>query len=251
MNRTCNGPRKNKANLGRESQVTPAFQYSIIPPFQPDAICAEQTQFARQGQPGQGHGDVGRGPSEQTKPIRARRAPAGRSRICGHGQDARATHGRDAHATNVLRRHYERGRSCETKPIPAERKQGQVLGGERVMVDFPCIWPWQNKANSVQQSQFAAGAGGDGAWGARDVGESCETNPIWGQPGPHPGSDYAKQSQTWESWGMWARAVLVCGATLPESGMRETNPIPRRGRLPWGFSPAPCPSGLGPRRVGV
>jgi hypothetical protein len=86
MNRTCNGPRKNKANLGR----------------------------------------VGRGPSEQTKPIRTRRAPAGRSRICGHGQDARATHGRDAHATNALR-HYERGRSCDIASMPRFGKQSQFL----------------------------------------------------------------------------------------------------------------------------
>ncbi len=64
-NWTCNGPRKNKANLGREFQVTP--------PFQPDAICTKQTQLARQGWAGHRHGDAGRAPSEQTKPIPAER----------------------------------------------------------------------------------------------------------------------------------------------------------------------------------
>ncbi len=40
-----------------------------------------------------------------------------------------------------------------------------------------------------------------------------------------------KQSQAWESWGRWARAVLVYGATSPESGIRKTNPIGRQFRV--------------------
>jgi hypothetical protein len=49
VNRTCNGPPKNKANLGREFQVTLPFQYSIIPPFQSDADCATSPRCPASG----------------------------------------------------------------------------------------------------------------------------------------------------------------------------------------------------------
>jgi hypothetical protein len=45
-------------------------------------------------------------------------------------------------------------------------------------------------------------------------------------------ADCAKQSQTWEDWGRWAKKVMVCGPGSPESGMRQTNPIPGRRDTP-------------------
>ncbi len=37
---------------------------------------------------------------------------------------------------------------CETKPIPPDRQDGQVLGGKGVMANLTCKRPPQNKANS-------------------------------------------------------------------------------------------------------
>jgi hypothetical protein len=88
----------------------------------------------------------------ETKPIRQSRSPegtGGQGRTCGRrrGQacgtkpmsgDARwdgAAGTRDA------------GQSCETKPIPPERHEAQVFWGRRLMVNFSCTRPRQNKAN--------------------------------------------------------------------------------------------------------
>jgi hypothetical protein len=72
--------------------------------------CRPHTDRAKQSQFPAGPAWEGdRGQVCKTKPIPARRAPAGRDPIWGHGQDARGTHGRDAHATNTLRRHYKPG----------------------------------------------------------------------------------------------------------------------------------------------
>jgi len=78
--------------------------------------------------------------------------------------------------------------------------------------------------------------GWHGVPGAWDEGQMRKTKPI-----PHtqdipsfhysiippflPRADHAKQSQTWEDWGMWAKAALVSGLASPESGTCETNPI--------------------------
>jgi hypothetical protein len=60
-------------------------------------------------------------------------------------------------------------------------------------------------------------------------GQMCETNPIGegcrAETPNLPRATRAKQSQTWEDWGMWARAVIVCGPTSPESKMCKTNPM--------------------------
>ena len=46
-----------------------------------------------------------------------------------------------------------------------------------------------------------------------------------GPKGMGRGTNCAKRSQTWEDWGMWAKAVIVCGAAWPESGTCKTKPI--------------------------
>ena len=38
-------------------------------------------------------------------------------------------------------------------------------------------------------------------------------------------TDRAKQSQTWEGWGIWGKANVAGGAVQPESGACETKPI--------------------------
>jgi hypothetical protein len=65
--------------------------------------------------------------------------------------------------------------------------------------------PWTNKPNSCHYA-----------------------DPGIGVPGR---VNRAKQSQTRRDWGMWAKAVIVCGPSSPESGMCETNPIP--GDTAW------------------
>ncbi len=62
-----------------------------------------------------------------------------------------------------------RGRLCETKPIPAERREGHVPSGTRVMTSWTRNETRQNKANSRHHADREMGVPGDRA---------CETKPI-------------------------------------------------------------------------
>jgi hypothetical protein len=42
----------------------------------------------------------------------------------------------------------------------------------------------------------------------------------------------AKQSQSWEEWGIWEKETAACGTDSPGSGMCETNPICTCGEEP-------------------
>ncbi len=60
----------------------------------------------------------------------------------------------------------------------------------------------------------------------------CGTKPIdREQTGGSPGVNRAKQSQTWERWGIWRKAGVACGVPLPQSGSYQTKPT--WGRQPW------------------
>ncbi len=63
--------------------------------------------------------------------------------------------------TGEGRQGYRRrwAKTCETKPIRAESEQGQVLCGKRIMTNWACKGPWQNKANSPRTN---TGTGEDG-----------------------------------------------------------------------------------------
>jgi hypothetical protein len=119
------------------------------------------------------------GVGEKTKPIWAagrpampwvpgHPPPAQEQALAGrHGRDARDTHGRDAHATERL--------CAKQSQFVAERWQGQVLYGQRVIVDLAHPWSRQNKANFWQ---------GQARRGLRDTERGVvQTNPIPLGPG--------------------------------------------------------------------
>jgi hypothetical protein len=117
--------------------------------------------------------------------------------------------------------------------FPAEQKEGQRLGGKRVMVNGISDRPQQNEAKLGRPgvsggwrgwsqsckakpicggvNRPARGVGctnkaNSGLPGWRQRGLLCETKPIWGCAGRDPQADYAKRSQTWAGWDIWGTA---------------------------------------------
>jgi hypothetical protein len=67
---------------------------------------------------------------------------------------------------------------------------------------------------------------------------NAQNEPNFVPPQAADGRNCAKRSQTWEDWGMWAKAVVVWGVARPGSETCKTNPI-----CPW---PPAC---SGPNRA--
>jgi hypothetical protein len=158
-----------------------------------------------------------------------------------HGENSRFMTG-DGLASAPCPLYLGGGDSCETKPIRQERRNGQVLCVQRVMVNQTCRRPQQNKAN-FRRSSFA-GACLDGRGGpfakrsqfpsagpAREAIMQNEPNLLpWertGGPSPTPqvGLHCAKQTQ-------FREARPVCGGPVV-----QTNPIYSRGRASVGQAP--------------
>jgi hypothetical protein len=75
------------------------------------------------------------------------------------------------------------------------------------------------------------GKGGCRVWLGRGVKRAKRTQ--FGPAGTDDGRNCAKRSQTWENWGMWAKAVLVWAVARPGSETCKTNPIwPSWRRMP-------------------
>jgi len=83
-----------------------------------------------------------------------------------------------------------RAKACETKPIPPERHEGQVLWGKRVMVNWSHKRLWRNKANF---SIADRGQTFDGTPALRGPIAQDEPN-FAGRPGPQR-TKCAKRSQ--------------------------------------------------------
>ncbi len=122
---------------------TQRCHYSIIPPSQSDANCAERSQF-RRGRVEQGLGVEGR--TCKTNPI-----PGG-----SRWDEARGRTGERAKQTQ----------------LPWREWNGQVLGEKGVMMSWTRKEPWQNKANSRNHADREIGVPGGGL---------CETKPIIGR----------------------------------------------------------------------
>jgi hypothetical protein len=137
-------------------------------------------------------------------------------------------------------------------------------GGHRVRDGFAGRWNVRNKANSgaarpvaggrlCKTKPIQAGSAGIGGTGRAKQTQFPAVPGGTELPGRGTRGDCAKQSQTWEDWAMWARAVIVCGTASPGSETCETKPI--RGR-PDRRPGADCakrsqfpagPGGMGPR----
>jgi hypothetical protein len=93
-------------------------------------------------------------------------------------------------------------KACETKPIPPERHEGQVLWGKRVMVNWSHKRLWRNKANFSIADRGQTSGGTPALWPAASdlranrakrtqfrrsarapADEMCKTKPIWGPAG--------------------------------------------------------------------
>jgi hypothetical protein len=79
-----------------------------------------------------------------------------------HGENSRFMTG-DGLASAPCPLYLGGGDSCETKPIRQERRNGQVLCVQRVMVNQTCRRPQQNKANFRRSSFAGACLDGRGA----------------------------------------------------------------------------------------
>jgi len=112
--------------------------------------------------------------------------------------------------------------SCETKPISG-RRQGQdgLATGTPHGVTTSEV-AVRNKANSGRGLCRTA-------WGERTFTLLCETKPnAKRQAAGGQTTDRAKQSQTWEGWGIWGKANVACEAVPPEGRACETKPISER-----------------------
>lgn len=144
---------KPRAIVQNEPNFRRSFKFEVSSVKQDRrAKCARQSQFAgssvrnepnlhRSGRP-----DT---PSSQD----SNRRPETEEQSCVQNEPKFHTGRAIAQANRAKRTQFShgqgpcRGQSCETKPIAAEGKKGQVPGGEGVMVDWPPEQPRQNEAN--------------------------------------------------------------------------------------------------------
>jgi hypothetical protein len=152
------------------------------PPGTPD--CAKQTQFGpvdRESTPVGGAARSRRRPIVRNEPNSSMADFGFRIADCARQTQLAPRTGRWARGWSL---------SCETKPIPSEGRKSQVLAGKRVMVYYTCMGPRRNKPNSCPSADpeisvpgkpivrnepgFASRDGATGAWDAR---QTCETKP--------------------------------------------------------------------------
>jgi hypothetical protein len=105
------------------------------------------------------------------------------------------------------------------------RDNPQFLAGDG-LASTPC----PVRADFAKRTQFGTVRLGR-AWGR---GAIVQNEANFGESGWDRRAKRAKQSQTWEDWGMWAKAVIVSGTASPGSGTCETKPIPPAGTGPQG-----------------
>ncbi len=90
----------------------------------------------------------------------------------------------------------------------------------------------------AKQTQFPAGSGGPASRGRGPIRRNVQNKPNLARPQAAGGGNRAEQSQTWEDWGMWAKAVAVWDMARPGSETCKTNPIwPGRTRRGWRKTP--------------